>query len=219
MKRTAFTLVELLVVIAIIVVLVGLLLPVISQVRREAKKTPCMNNLKQIHAAMMLYLDDYNEYPPGMRFLFPYARNSDIFLCPLDDRGGVATETKSYKFKTSYNIFGEPYTDLFFVRALEKADPNHGLTCCTLHGEPRANPLGFHAYYSFDGRVLRLRKDGSVQVVNVPIRCFGPRDIPNAVTDWARFPWELMTDAPCPEGWCPNYDREDLELRPCPKRS
>lgn len=220
MKRTAFTLVELLVVIAIIVVLVGLLLPVISQVRREAKKTPCMNNLKQIHVAIMLYLEDYNEYPfRGMRFLLPYARNNDIFLCPLDVWGGASSETRFYKFKTSYPPFGHVDGLIETVRALEQADPNHGLTCCTLHGEPRANPLGFHPYYSFDGRVLRLRKDGSVQVVNVPIRCFGPRDTPNVVTDLARFPWELMTDAPCPEGWCPNYDREDLELRPCPKRS
>lgn len=215
MKRTALTLVELLVVIAIIVVLVALLFPVISRARHEAKKTPCMNNLKQIHAAMMLYLDDYNEYPPGMRFLFPYARNSDIFLCPLDDRGGVATETKFYKFKTSYRIFGETYTDLTYVRALERADPNHGLTCCTLHGEPRPNPLGFDAFYSFDGRVLRLRKDGSVQVVNVPIRCFARRgDPPKVVTSKARFPWELMTDAPCPEGFCPQYNKFSEE-RPC----
>ncbi|MGQ9487314.1 MAG: prepilin-type N-terminal cleavage/methylation domain-containing protein [Armatimonadota bacterium] len=219
MKRAAFTLMELLVVIAIIVVLVGLLLPVISQVRRQAEKIPCMNNLKQIHAAMMLYLDDYNEYPLGMRFLLPYSRNNNIFLCPLDDKGGVATETKFYKFKTSYRIFGETYTVLSFVRALEKADPNHGLTCCTLHGEPRANPLGFDAHYSFDGRVLRLRKDGSVQFVNVPIRCFGPRDIPNVVHELVRYSWELMTDAPCPQVECPDYYREDLELRPCPKRS
>jgi len=215
MKRTAFTLVELLVVIAIIAVLVGLLLPVILRARQEAKKAPCMNNLKQIHAAMMLYLDDHNEYPPRMQFLLPYARHKDIFLCPLDGRGGVAPETKFYKFKTSYPIFGETYTNLAFVRALEQADPNHGLTCCLLHGEPRANPLGFDAFYSFDGRVLRLRKDGSVQIVNVPIRCFGPPDRSNSITERARFPWQLMTDTPCPEFWCLSY--KNKQERPCPK--
>lgn len=215
MKHLAFTLIELLVVIAIILVLVGLLLPVISRARQEAKKTPCMNNLKQIHAAMMLYLDDYNEYPPGMRFLLPYARNSDIFLCPLDDRGGVATETRFYKFRTSYRIFGMTYTVPEFVRDLEKADPNHGLTCCTLHGEPRHHPLGFDAFYSVDGRILRLRKDGSVQVAYVPIRCFGNRGVPRSVYVRARFPWQLMTDAPCPEDWCIEY--KNHEEHPCPK--
>lgn len=48
--------------------------------RREAKKTPCINNLKQKHVAIMLYLDDYNEYPfRGMRFLLPYARITTSF--------------------------------------------------------------------------------------------------------------------------------------------
>ncbi len=98
MKPRAFTLIELLVVIAIIGILAALLLPVLSRVKASAKRTTCMNDLRQINLGLRMYADDSSDNTPhisGTNILnwigykasvksYMNLKGTNLFACPAD---------------------------------------------------------------------------------------------------------------------------------------
>ena len=95
----AFTLIELLVVIAVIAVLAALLLPALAAAREKARRTVCINNLKQIGLAFESYLSDYGGYVPsspqwGMGTTWEETR-SPVSVWVARTRGAIVTDPRT----------------------------------------------------------------------------------------------------------------------------
>jgi len=104
-SRPGFTLVELLVVIAIIGILVALLLPAIQAAREAARRTDCVNKLKQLGVALHNHHDTYGSLPPHCT---NWRWNAHHRLMPFMERQAAYDMSMDWQGASNFGIGGPP---------------------------------------------------------------------------------------------------------------
>jgi len=158
---TGFTLIELLVVIAIIALLIAILMPALSYVRKQARSSACQSNLRQLCLGMNLYTLDHDDrtmpfsHQPGKYWfhqLAPYLSAKDYKDNPEEHIEGVMKVTfcpmTKRQERTEESFYGSAYSSWRFMGG----EGSYGLNLWLLPDDPiyaPAFPAGnFYKKYS-----------------------------------------------------------------------
>jgi prepilin-type N-terminal cleavage/methylation domain-containing protein/prepilin-type processing-associated H-X9-DG protein len=159
--RQGFTLIELLVVVAIIAILSSMLLPALSQAKTRAQSTRCVNNLKQVGLATLIYADEQND---RIQIISPLNNSItwasilstnqnliayDTFVCPSYSpfRFTNWVETFGVRQDPPSNYVGGAFNEILKRSAVERPVDYLHVADTTSQGR---NGLGAQQFYFFD---------------------------------------------------------------------
>jgi prepilin-type N-terminal cleavage/methylation domain-containing protein len=147
-RPKAFTLIELLVVIAIIAILAGLLLPVLSHAKSQARLTQCINNEKQISLAHFMYVDDHDDQIAGNGAATPQSLDGETLWAV----GATHLDLTVY---TNLDCIINPkyasYANYIRTEKVYKCPGDRTLLQIGGQGYPRLRSYSMNGYFGRDG--------------------------------------------------------------------
>ncbi len=164
-KNSAFTLIEMLVVLAVLIILAMFIVFGMNYARDQVGVTKCLSNLRQVHAALMLYVQDNNGMMPGplTGAMTPYFKLSNKGVPTANQMAGYLAPYLDVPMPVmpgdgAFNYYLSCPAHLASMSAAERKSPNiirsYGIPLATSDypfgytagGTPSAEPKNYHAY-------------------------------------------------------------------------